>query len=309
MSFEDVLVDRRKFLRLATTALAVGSTILAQSATAHAADATAVAALKAGEGVSHPGLLRIASVPTSVEGGLLPILVERFKSETGLQVLLIADDDPYNLAKQGKVDLVVSHFGHRDAEAFVMKGFGLWPQTAFSNQLGLFGPVSDPAKIRGMTDLVKAFQKIAAAKAPYVVNDTKGISYLTEILWNAAGKPPLNPWFIDPKIGKSDAIALAVKHKAYVFWGLTPFLREAEATHRVLVPLVTADPLLQRVMVSVVVNPERVTGVNPADAVRFQKFLLSPVTQASIMKINYPGIEQALWAPAGRHNSGSILPR
>jgi ABC-type tungstate transport system permease subunit len=60
-------------------------------------------------------------------------------------------------------------------------------------------------------------------------------------------------------------------------------------------------------MVSIVVNPERVTGVNVAGASLFQKFLLSPPTQASIMKVHYPGAEQAVWAPAGRHNAGEIL--
>jgi len=65
--------------------------------------------------------------------------------------------------------------------------------------------------------------------------------------------------------------------------------------------------MLQRVMVSVVVNPERVSGVNAADAARFQKYLLSPATQARILEIHYPGIKQAVWAPAGRHNAGSAL--
>jgi ABC-type tungstate transport system permease subunit len=140
------------------------------------------------------------------------------------------------------------------------------------------------------------------------LNETKGLRYLTEILWNAAGKPPKGPWFIDSGISKKDAIALAAKHKAYVLWGLTPFLREQNATHRDLVPLVTADPLLQRIMVSIVVKPERVPGVNEAGAAEFQKFLLLPATQAMIMGTHYPGAKQAVWGSAGRHNAGPALP-
>ena len=310
MSFEDVPMHRRKFLALATTALAAGSSLLAKSTSAQAGDAAAVPAARSHRAVAaHPGLLRVASVPTAVEGGVLPSLIESFESQTGLKVALTADDDPYTLAKEGKVDLVISHFGHRDAEAFVMKGFGLWPQTVFSNQLGLFGPASDPAKIRGMSNLVQAFARIAETGSPYVLDDTKGIRYLTEILWHAAGKPAKAGWFIDRGVSKGEAIALAERQKAYVFWGITPFVREQKGTHAALVPLVTADPLLQRIMVSVVVDAERVPGVNPDDAVRFQKFLLSPATQASIMKIRYPGVEQAVWTPAGRNNAGSILPR
>ena len=307
MSFEDVPIPRRTFLTLATTALAVGSSILASPTLAPAADsAAAPGAQNHPGGVTNPGLVRIASVPTSVEGGLLPALIESFKSESGINVTLTEDDDPYHPAKEGKFDLVISHFGHRDVEEFILKGFGLWPRTVFSNQLCLFGPPSDPAQVRGL-DLVEAFRRIAAAKRPYVMNETKGLKYLTEILWNAAGKPPRGRWLIDSGASKKDAIALAVEHKAYVFWGLTPFLREEKITRRKLVPLVTKDPLLQRIMVSVVVNPEHVPGVNVADATKFQKFLLSPSTQARILKINYPGVKQALWAPAGRHNAGSFL--
>jgi tungstate transport system substrate-binding protein len=106
---------------------------------------------------------------------------------------------------------------------------------------------------------------------------------------------------------KKEAIAVAAEHKAYVLWGLTPFLRE-EKMHKGLVPLVTADPLLQRIMVSVVVNPQRFPNANTSGATAFQQFLLAPETQAMVLKTHYKGYHQALWAPAGRHNAGSVLP-
>ncbi len=308
MAPEEDAVPRRSFLKVAATALAAGPAILTGFATARAADPARPSGSKSGHAdVSAPGLVRIASVSTSVEGGVLPTLVESFKSETGLNVALTADDDPYDPDKTGQFDLIISHFGHRDTEKFVLKGFGLWPRTVFSNQLALFGPSSDPAKVRGLPDLVEAFHRIAETKAPYVLNETKGLKYLTETLWNAAGRPARGGWFVDSGASKKDAILQAAERKAYVFWGLTPFLREQKAAQGKLVPLVTADPLLQRIMVSIVVNPERVPGVNAAGASSFQKFLLLPSTQAKIMKIHYPGTE-AVWAPAGRNNAGSALP-
>jgi tungstate transport system substrate-binding protein len=295
-------VSRRAFLKFATTALAVGPTILASATTQAAESATPVAA--------NSGVVRIGSVSTAVEGGLLPSLVKSFNSQAGVQAVFTLDDEPYQPEKVGKYDLIISHFGHRDTEEFVFdKRLGLWPRTIFSNQVCLIGPTSDPAKVRGMTDLVQAFRKIAAAKAPYVLNKIKGVSYLTEILWEAAGRPAKGTWFIDsPGAGKKDAIALAAEHNAYVIWGLTPFLRENKVAHGALMPLVTADPLLQRIMVSVVVDPERVPGVNLAGASRFQEYLLLPSTQAKVLATHYAGHEQAIWAPAGRHNAGAVLP-
>jgi len=309
MAQDSTSISRRRFLKLATTALAVGPALLAEAESALAAASTGANVRQDRKGtVAAHATVRIASVSTAVEGGILPALVESFRAETGLDVVLTSSEDPYTPAGQGKHDLVISHFGHRDTEKFVLKGLGRWPRTVFSNQLGLFGPPDDPAKVRGQPDLVQAFRRIAQTGAPYVVNETRGIKYLTDIIWRAAGKPAKGPWFIEHGSSKGDAIAFAAEHGGYVLWGLTPFLREQQSMPVRLEPLVTADPILQRIMVSVVVNPERVSRVNADGASKFQKYLLSPAIQARILEIHYPGIKQALWAPAGRHNAGSSLP-
>lgn len=156
-------VSRREFLKLATTALTVSPTVFASAATYAADSVTPVATIF--------GVVRIGSVSTAVEGGLLPNLVKHFNSQGGGHAVLTLDDDPYEPEKVGKYDLIISHFGHRDTEEFIFsKRFGLWPRTVFSNQICLIGPTSDPAKVRGMTNLVQAFRKIATSKSPYVLN-------------------------------------------------------------------------------------------------------------------------------------------
>jgi tungstate transport system substrate-binding protein len=294
--------DRRRFLKLATTAVAAGPALLAGRG------AFAATEVPGPVKEARSDVVRVASVTTAVEGGVLPALAEGFRRETGLELAISAGDEPYGEAEAGMADLVISHFGHKDTERFVLAGLGLWPRTVFSNQLGLFGPRSDPAGIRGLTSLVQAFGQIARAKAPYVVNATHGLRYLTEILWCAAGRPARGGWFVDHRTSKGDAIALAAERGGYVLWGLTPFLREEKKRPRGLEPLLSADPLLQRLMVSVLVNPAHVRGVNAAGAARFQRYLLLPVTQARILEVHYPGMERAVWAPAGRHNAGAALP-
>jgi ABC-type tungstate transport system permease subunit len=68
-------------------------------------------------------------------------------------------------------------------------------------------------------------------------------------------------------------------------------------------PLVVGDPLLQRIMVAIVVNPDVVKGVNETGAKAFQTFLLSPTVQSRIAAFRYPDFDQQVWWPAGRHNS------
>jgi tungstate transport system substrate-binding protein len=93
--------------------------------------------------------------------------------------------------------VVLSHYGHKDAQAFVQDGSGQWPQPVVSNQLALLGPPEDPAQVQDLTDLVEAFRRIANTQAPFVVNGIEGVKYPTEILWNAAGSPEKEGWYSD----------------------------------------------------------------------------------------------------------------
>jgi tungstate transport system substrate-binding protein len=208
----------------------------------------------------------------------------------------------------GKSDLVISHYGHHDAEMFVLDGLGEWPRTIFSNQMALLGPASDPANVRGLADLGEAFARIAQTRSAFVLNDLDGVRYLTEILWNAAGRPDRTGWLIDARDAKDAAIERASQLGGYVLWGLTPFLRLDGQHPLALEPLVLADPLLQRMLVSIIVKPGGVRRVNTTGASALQAFLLSPVTQAAIRTIHYPGKQVVSWVPAGRHNRIASLP-
>src|SRR6266700_2889911 len=55
------------------------------------------------------------------------------------------------------------------------------------------------------------------------------------------------------------------------------------------------DSLLQRIMVSIVVKPEKVPGVNIQGATALQNYLLSPVTQARVHNFRLPGIDDQIW--------------
>jgi tungstate transport system substrate-binding protein len=247
-------------------------------------------------------LIRVASVPTAVEGELLPQLLNEFSGRTEL----VARPDVYDAARAGKVDLVISHYGHHDCEQFVLDGLGEWPRTVFSNQMALVGPPSDPAGIRGMVDASAAFERIANAKVPFVLNDLDGVRYLTDVLWHAIGSPPRDGWFVDAKHQKEDAMVVASRLGGYSLWGLTPFLRTHKQISLQLEPLVLADPLLQRLMVTVVV---RVPGANQDGARALQAHLLEPATQARIRSTRYPTEERITWVPAGRHNRTAVLPK
>src|SRR5688572_11119237 len=229
---------------------------------------------------AEPGIIRVASVRTAVEGALLPALIASFERGSALRIRLTTGSRVYDQAREGKVDLVVSHYGHKDAEGFVLDGLGEWPRTIFSNQMALVGPPADPAGVRGLDDLAEAFRRIATTRSRFLINGIDGVRYLTQVLWNAVGKPDPAGWMIDTALAKEAAIVEASKSGAYTLWGLTPFLRTAAATPVALEPLVLDDPLLHRMMVSVLVKPGAGLRINTDGALAFQRYLLAPSTQA-----------------------------
>ena len=304
-------VDRRAFIGLASGSVLAGAFGLegCSKKPIETVPSPTTSATPPPERPTQPNLVRVASVKTAVEGNVLPELIAGFEKTSRYRVELTPGESVYTSAREGKADLVVSHYGHREAEDFVLDGLGEWPRTLFSNQMALVGPPSDPAGVRGLEDAGEAFRRIAASKSKFVLNDIDGVRYLTEILWNAAGKPDRSEWLLDEGHRKDGAIDRASEIGAYAFWGLTPFLRMSGEKRLELEPLVLADPLLQRLLVSVVAKPSKVPGVNADGARALQAHFLLPATQAQIRAIRYPGDKGVCWVPAGRNNRIAMLPK
>jgi len=251
--------------------------------------------------------LRLAIVNTPKISGLIDDLVADYRVSGGGDVTVYGGNDVYDKARAGEADLVISHYGKAEVERFVLDGFGAWPRMVFANQLAIVGPKSDPAGIRGLTSAAEALRKIAAAQAPFAVNALPGVAYLSEILWLQAGSPAKGAWYLDPGVAKGQAMTFAERSQAYSIWGAIPFQRFKEKHASQLELMVTADPLLQRVMAAVVVKAEKVPGVDTQGAQAFVSYLLSARGQARIAAFRSPGSDAQLWWPAGRNNSSEGL--
>jgi len=259
-------------------------------------------------GKAARGVVRLLSVPTVRDGGEWSVLLPAFSRRTGIEVKLrIATNDLYDRARRGEADLVYSHYGHKDVGSFVLGGYGEWPRTVLFNLIALLGPPTDPAGVRGMSDAAEALRRIATFGATYQVNGSPELTYLSRILLDVSGTAP-GAWYVDDGLREAQAVERASARGAYVLWGVTPFLDLAGQKPLQLAPLVSADPILQRIMVSIVVNPGKVRGVN-ADAARtLQDYLLSPATQAQIRTFKHPQLGYPIFFPAGRDNDSAALP-
>lgn len=248
-------------------------------------------------------VVRVATVNTPHQSGLLAALLPAFEQASGYRVEVYGGNDVYERAERGQADLVISHYGKGPVEAFVTAGKGLWPRPVFSNQSVLVGPCSDPAGIRGLTDPVEAMRRIVATGSTYVSTANPTGRYLTELLLAGAGQPARGAWYIDTPLGKGRAMQLADEKGAYTLWGSTPFENFRRRHDTRLEVLVWDTPLFHRTMATVVVNPARVPGVNAAGAKALQDYLLSPGAQAAIAGFREAGLDRQTWWPAGSDNN------
>src|SRR5229473_2667737 len=240
-----------------------------------------------GRAMSQTQLVRLEVVRVAEQSGLLAELLPDFEALSGYRVQVHSSTtDVFQRARSGEADLVISHYGFDEVERFVQGGFGFWPRLLFSNQAAILGPPDDPAQIR----------------APFVTNDLAVLTYLTDILWEGAGRPDRTGWYFDLGLSDQAAVLAASDRGAYTLWGVDPFVRFVAGYPLQEEMLCVGDPILQRTMSSVVVNPETVKGVNVEGARALERYLLLPATQARIRTFRYEGYDPAFWWPAGLQN-------
>jgi len=256
------------------------------------------------DGMAQSRVVRLAVVIDLKESDLLADILPDFEKQTGYQVDVKSGTGTYifDLARNGNADLVISHYGHSEVESLVTEGLGLWPHTVFANQSALLGPGSDPAHIRELSDAIEGFRRIAETKSPFLVNNLPVIKYLERVLWEGAGRPEKGDWYIDLDLQGQKATEKAAEIGAYTLWGLNPFLRFQEQHNPDLQALLFNDALLQQMMVSIVVNPKNVPGVNFEGAQAFQQYLIAPATQARLRAFRFPGFDYQIWWASGLNN-------
>lgn len=248
--------------------------------------------------------VRLAVVKTPHDSGLLTFLLEDFETQTGIHVTVHSSNDPFRVARDGKADMLISHYGKVGMAEFVLAGYGSWPRMLFSNQAALIGPKNDPAGVRQTSSLSEAFKAIAGSGNTLIAHSNEGINELMQLTRLVAELPIGGTWYQNStlNLSKGEAIKAAEKAHSYVIWGAVPFLKFKAVHDTNMEILFSSDPLLQRIMALSLVNTEFAQNVNREGAEALADYLLSAETQAKIIRYKVPGSEHQLWWPAARDN-------
>ena len=251
-------------------------------------------------------LLTVGAVLTEDEttgATVLDGIVAEFEAQTGYDVVVTQGNiDIFDQARFGGADIVMAHLGFTPLHDFVVKRIGEWPATILSNSVAFLIPPGDPAGVASAADPYEAFQSIAAHEAPFVVNNLGETLYVTDVLYEAAGRPDPGNWFIDLGQQGPPAVRAAAQRGGYTLWGLHPFLNLQRSPMPVnLEAVVFDDSIMQRILATVVVRRPFLL-VNHEGATAFQEHLTRPATQAQIRAFRVPEVDGPIFWPAGNQN-------
>jgi tungstate transport system substrate-binding protein len=168
----------------------------------------------------------VSSTTSTQDSGLFGHILPLFKAKTGIDVKVVSQGTGQALdtGRRGDADVVFVHAKPLE-EKFVGEGFGVKRNPVMYNDFVLIGPKSDPAGIKGMTDIAKALEAIKAKGAPFISRGDRSGTHVAELdLWKAAGvdiakdkaDKTLGPWYREIGQGMGAALNTASASNAYV---------------------------------------------------------------------------------------------
>jgi tungstate transport system substrate-binding protein len=249
------------------------------------------------------GTVILSTTSSTLDSGLLDILVPVFERHTGYTVktISVGTGQALTLAARGEADVTLAHAPALEKK-YVAEGRMLNRRLVMYNDFVIAGSERDPARVRGHTSAVAALRKIAAAGARFVSRgDKSGTHLLEQALWREAGLAPAAPWYIESGQGMGQTLTLADDRGAYTLTDRATLL--AFARRSSLVVMVEGDRLLLNVYSVMEVNPANGPRVNAAGGKAFADFMLAPATQDMIRVFGVDTYGRALFVPiAGKRD-------
>jgi tungstate transport system substrate-binding protein len=168
------------------------------------------------------------------------------------------------------------------------------------NEFLVVGPATDPAGLRGLSDPVAAFRKIAERRGTFVSRgDQSGTHQREQLLWNRAGfvSPPRSEWYLESGQGMGATLQLADEKHGYTLTDRATYLTWRDKLQ--LFPMVEGDSLLYNVYHVLELNPKNASRINVAGGKALADFLLAPETQRLIGEYGKSRFGQSLFVPDG----------
>jgi tungstate transport system substrate-binding protein len=256
-----------------------------------AATITLVAALPAH---AQDKSIVVASTTSTQDSGLFGHILPLFKAKTGIDVKVVAQGTGQALdtGRRGDADVLFVHAKAQE-EKLVADGFGVKRYPVMYNDFILIGPKSDPAGIKGMTDVAEALKAIKSRGEPFISRGDRSGTHIAELdLWKAAGidiGKEKGPWHKEIGQGMGAGLNTASAANAYVLADRGTWLSFKNRGD--LDILVAGDKRLFNQYGVMLVNPEKHPHVKKELGQSFIDWLVSPEGQKAIADYKINGQE------------------
>lgn len=230
--------------------------------------------------------LKVIFPVTVASPGLADGLVKLFEAQCKVPVkkYTLCTGDAIKFIKEHEgiedVDVMLGH-DYDAEEQFIKDGFAVNLREVCYSDFVLVGPPEDPAKIKGMKNVLDALKTIAKKKINFCSRaDSSGTHALEMRLWKAAKTTPQGDWYIKTKLGTSETLIMATRKRAYFISQWASYTQTKETID--LIPLVEDTTRLFTNYEVMAINPERFPKANYVTAMQFIGFLTSPDVQKYI---------------------------
>ena len=234
----------------------------------------------------------VASTTSTQDSGLLNYLLPLFTQKTGVTVNVLAQGTGQALdaGRRGEADVVFVHAKGAE-QRFVAEGEGVKRFPVMYNDFVLIGPKSDPAGIRNLKDVAKAFKAIKDKQATFISRgDRSGTNFAELAIWNKdAGidiEKDRGPWYVSVGQGMDATLQMAVTSNGYVLSDRATWVHLKNKND--LQVLVEGDKRMFNQYGVIPVNPAKHPQVKQDFGQLFVNWLISPEGQHAIAnyKIN-----------------------
>jgi len=247
----------------------------------------------------------VASTTSTQDSGLFEYLLPIYKKKTGVTVKVISQGTGQALdtGRRGDADVVFVHAKSAE-EKFLAEGQGVKRFPVMYNDFVLIGPKSDPAGIKGMKDVGKAFTTIKDKKATFISRGDKSGTNIAELkLWKESGidiDKDKGPWYKAIGQGMGAALNTAGADNGYVLSDRGTWIHFKNKGD--LQILVEGDKRMFNQYGVMLVNPAKHPNVKKELGQQFIDYLISPEGQKDIANYKING-EQLFYPNAEDHGA------
>lgn len=244
---------------------------------------------------SNDSVLILQSTTSTENSGLFVYLLPLFTKKTGIEVRVVAvgTGQAIKNARNGDGDVLLVH-DTASEEKFVAEGWGVRRYDLMYNDFILVGPSRDPASVASKRNIVAAFKRIAATKAPFVSRGDDSGTHKAELrIWKEAEidvKVASGTWYREIGQGMGATLNTAIGMDAYVLTDRATWSAFENRAHHAI--MVEGDQRLFNQYGVILVNPEMHPNVKAAEGQAFIDWLVSKEGQDAIAAFQINGQQQ-----------------